>query len=248
MSSFTNRTVAEHTGLMLTPLTPEEKRYLIELSKSDLIRLGIHEVTPSSISGFHFNDRYAFTINTSQGIVTGTYDGRSLEVAMVTAVSQDYVTVKVIQNGKVHYEHYSMSAVRKLKNTLSNAHFERRWVTTPLEASAGIMSGRMDILPQWHFEKMHWGEWKLTLNEHETQELIDFMVYGGGAGKTKAGKAALIAFLKRMGITIAESTLSIIASGLIALGAYIKVIDDLGGNKGIYIEHTVIVYLVIWHN
>lgn len=202
---------------------------------------------PSSISGFLFNGRYAFMVNTSQGIVTGMYDGHSLEMAIVTTVSQDYVTVKVVQTGRVHYEHYSMSTVHKLQNTLSNAHLERYRVTSPVEAPIEIMFKGGNVLPQWHFET-HWWGWKLTLNEHETQELIDFMLYGGGSTKTKVGKAALIAFLKRLGITIAESTLAIIAEGLIALGAYIKVIDDLGGNKGIYIEHTTVVPVIIWHN
>ncbi|NJE50019.1 hypothetical protein [Thermococcus sp. 9N3] len=246
-SSFANRQIMGHPGLILNPLTQEEKRYLFELSKSDLVKLGIREVSPNSISGFSFNGRYAFTINTSQGLVTGMYDGHSFEIAMVTAVSQDHVTVKVVQNGRVHYEHYSMSTVRELQNTLSNAHLERYRITTPVGAPVGAMSKGGGILPQWHFET-HWWGWKLTLNEHETQELIDFMGLGVVGGGTKIGRAALITFLKRLGITIAESTLAIIAEGLIALGAYIKVVDDLGGNKGIYIEHTIVVPLIIWHN
>ncbi len=66
--------------------------------------------------------------------------------------------------------------------------------------------------------------------------LLDFMGIGVAGGGTKVGRAALVAFLERLGITVAESTLLEIAEVLILAGAYIKVVDDLGGNKGIYIE------------
>ncbi|EHR78539.1 hypothetical protein OCC_11372 [Thermococcus litoralis DSM 5473] len=62
------------------------------------------------------------------------------------------------------------------------------------------------------------------------------------------GRAALISSLERLGITIAKSTLEGIAEVLILAGAYIKVVDDMGGNKGIYIEQILGGPTIIWHN
>ncbi|WP_297503276.1 hypothetical protein [Thermococcus sp.] len=154
-------------------------------------------------------------------------------MALVINATPYQVTVKTVENGKVHYEYYSTTVVNTLRQVVSKNVVEYRANTYTPDTLLG--GSKVGILPQWHYYH-HWWGWKLVLNEHETQMLLDFMGIGVAGGGTKVGRAALVAFLERLGITVAESTLLGIAEVLILAGAYIKVVDDLGGNKGIYIE------------
>ncbi|WP_258083305.1 hypothetical protein [Thermococcus thermotolerans] len=238
------------TPLILTvqSLSPIEKKNVLLLAQRDLRKLGVSSVSVDALSGVKSEGKYVFFINTSKGIVVGTYDGSSLSMALVTYYTSNKITVKVVTNGQVHYEYYDATVINTLKQTISKSSvLNYKTIGYDIGTTVRAPKESETILPQWHYEQ-HWWGWKLTLNEHETQMLLDFMGIGIAGGGTKIGRAALIAFLERIGITVAESILMGIAEALILAGAYIKVVDDLGGNKGIYIKQVLGGPIIIWHN
>jgi hypothetical protein len=233
--------------LNLHDLNPQEKTFVLSTAQKDLKKFGVQKASIKSVSGVKSNEKYVFFIETTKGTIVGTYKDGLLDMALVVDSTSDQITVETLENGQVHYEYYNTTAINNLKQIADKVvmyQLTNYGSETVLREPNGISRG---FIPQWHWEH-HWWGWKLTLNEHETQELLDFMGLGIAGGGTKVGRAALISFLERLGITIAKSILEGIAEVLILAGAYIKVVDDMGGNKGIFIERILEGPTIIWHN
>ncbi|EHR78540.1 hypothetical protein OCC_11377 [Thermococcus litoralis DSM 5473] len=117
-----------------------------------------------------------FFIETTKGTIVGTYKDGLLDMALLVNSTSDQITVETLENGRVHYEYYNTTAINNLKQITDNVvmyQLTNYGPETVLEEPNEIKG----FTPQWHWEH-HWWGWKLTLNKHETQKLLDFMGLG----------------------------------------------------------------------
>jgi len=60
-------------------LSQTEKEFILSIAQEDFKKLGVQNVFINSISGIKSNGMYVFFVNTSKGIIVGTYKDHLLK-------------------------------------------------------------------------------------------------------------------------------------------------------------------------
>ena len=223
----------------VSPLSIQDALKIQSLVSNEIEAFGIskEELSLRNIHGYKAGSYCIFTIDTSNGAITGIYDGNSVTLSRVIRKTKSTTVVQAVTNGKVNTYEYSTNQLEKFRTAFEGVEY---YPPVPLRVKHAVT-------PDATF-KHHWYEWKIKFTEQETQDIIQILLlWGGASGAARAiAKEELASLLAALGI--APEIVGIVAVVLLAAGAYVYTVDAIGGHKGIYVAQYFGGPVIIWHN